>query len=136
MPNDPDEPVDDVVDDTADDARSVLERELYWGVDPSSAADQSTRQIRIALHDFAASMRADERSRIPRREPLLGSASPWKRQVKGWFYVVLRPVTHRYDRLLGDLATLNRMLAERLADAEAEIERLRGAAEDRSSGKT
>jgi hypothetical protein len=65
----------------------------------------------------------------------LGSASSWKRQVKGWSYVVLRPVTHRYDRLLGDLATLNRMLAERLADAEAEIERLRGASEERGSSE-
>jgi hypothetical protein len=45
--------------------------------------------------------------------------------VKVLIYQALRPVTHRYDRLLGDLAAMNRMLAERLADAEAEIDALR-----------
>jgi hypothetical protein len=45
--------------------------------------------------------------------------------VKVFSYVALRPITHRYDRLLGDLATLTRMLAERLADAEAEIDALK-----------
>lgn len=115
----------DDADDVTDDARSVLERELYWAGDPSTPTSQSTRQLRIALHDFAAAMRADERSRIPRQEPLLGSAAKWKRSVKVFSYVALRPITHRYDRLLGDLATLTRMLAERLADAEAEIDALK-----------
>lgn len=114
-----------------DDARSVLERELYWAGDPSTPTSQSTRQLRIALHDFAAAMRADERSRIPRQEPLLGSAAKWKRSVKVFSYVALRPITHRYDRLLGDLATLTRMLAERLADAEAEIDALKKERQDR-----
>jgi hypothetical protein len=36
-----------------------------------------------------------------------------------------RPISRRYDRLLADLATLTRMLADRLDAAEAEIERLR-----------
>jgi hypothetical protein len=118
--------------DDTNDARSVLERELYWAGDPSTPTSQSTRQLRIALHDFAAAMRADERSRIPRQEPLLGSAARWKRSVKVSFYVALRPITHRYDRLLGDLATLTRMLAERLADAEAEIDALKKERQDRS----
>jgi hypothetical protein len=107
------------------DARRTLERELYWAGDPTTAESGSTRQLRIALHDFAAALRADSRSRVPRQEPLLGSASRWKRNVKVSFYLALRPVTHRYDRLLADLATLTRMLAERLADAEAEIAQLR-----------
>ena len=107
-----------------DDARRILERELYWAGDPTTPASGSTRQIRIALHDFAAALRADARSRVPRQEPLLGSASRWKRNVKVSFYLALRPVTHRYDRLLADLATLTRMLAERLADAEAEVAQL------------
>lgn len=115
-----------------DDARRVLERELYWAGDPSTSTSESTRQLRIALHDFAAAMRADSRSRVPRQEPLLGSSSRWKRSVKIFIYVALRPITHRYDRLLGDLATLSRMLAERLADAEAEIASLRETLEDRS----
>lgn len=108
-----------------DDARRILERELYWAGDPTTAESGSTRQLRIALHDFAAALRADSRSRVPRQEPLLGSASRWKRNVKVSFYLALRPVTHRYDRLLADLATLTRMLAERLADAEAEIAQLK-----------
>jgi hypothetical protein len=108
-----------------DDARDVLERELYWAGDPNTRTSQSTRELRIALHDFAARMRADERSRVPRQEPLIGSASRWKRSVKVLIYQALRPVTHRYDRLLGDLAAMNRMLAERLADAETEIDALR-----------
>lgn len=128
----PDPPKDDDDVPTGDDARSVLERELYWAGDPSTPTSESTRQLRIAFHEFAAAMRSDARSRIPRQEPLLGSASRWKRSVKVFFYVALRPITHRYDRLLADLATLNRMLAERLADAEAEIASLRETLEDRS----
>jgi hypothetical protein len=116
-----------------DDARRILERELYWAGDPSTPTSESTRQLRIALHEFAAAMRADSRSRVPRQEPLLGSASRWKRSVKVFFYVALRPITHRYDRLLGDLATLNRMLAERLADVEAEVVELRKELEERRS---
>jgi hypothetical protein len=115
-----------------DDARRTLERELYWAGDPTTAESGSTRQLRIALHDFAAALRADSRSRVPRQELLLGSASRWKRNVKVSFYLALRPVTHRYDRLLADLATLTRMLAERLADAEAEIAQLRERLADRA----
>lgn len=113
-----------------DDARKVLERELYWAGDASTATSQSTRELRIALHDFAAAMRADERSRVPRQEPLLGSMSRWKRSLKVVMYEALRPVTHRYDRLLGDLASMNRVVVERLAEAEAEIESLRHDIED------
>jgi hypothetical protein len=113
-----------------DDARSVLERELYWAGDPNTPTSQSTKQLRIALHDFAARMRADERSRVPRQEPLLGSATRWKRSMKVTVYSTLRPVTHRYDRLLAELATMSRMLAERLADAEAQIETLRREVEE------
>jgi hypothetical protein len=113
-----------------DDARSVLERELYWAGDPTPAGG-STSEVRIGLHDFVASMRADERSPIPRREPLLGSQAPWKRNSKLLMYRALRPVSRRYDRLLGDLAALTRALADRLAEAEAEIEKLRSALEDR-----
>src|SRR5581483_5510772 len=107
----------------AEDPRAVLERELYWAGDATSPTSQSTRELRVALHDFAATMRADERSPIPRDEPQLGSPSRWKRKTKASFYVLLRPITHRYDRLLADL----------LADAEAEIARLREAIEARDS---
>lgn len=109
---------------TGSDARLALERELYWAEDATPRTNLSTQELRVALHEFAAVMRADERAIIPRDEPLLGSARRWRRQFKGGMYYFLRPITHRYDRLLGDLATLNRMLADRLADAEAEVHRL------------
>ncbi len=115
--------------DANDDARSVLERELYWAGDPTTSASRSTAELRVALQDFVAVLRADERSPIPRQEPLLGSQAPWKRNTKLLIYRAVRPVSRRYDRLLGDLATLTRTLADRLADAEAEIERLRSALE-------
>lgn len=89
-----------------------------------SADVNRTSELRVALHDFAATLRADEHAPIPRDEPQLGSLTPWKRKVKASLYRVLRPITHRYDRLLADLATLTRSLADRLAEAEAEIERL------------
>jgi hypothetical protein len=40
-------------------------------------------------------------------------------------YRLLRPVSWRYDRLLGDLAELNAALADRVIVLEAEVERLR-----------
>jgi hypothetical protein len=46
-------------------------------------------------------------------------------------YRAIRPVSRRYDRLLADLGTLTRMLADRLAEAEAEIERLRAQLDQR-----
>jgi hypothetical protein len=79
-------------------------------------------------------MRADELSTVPRDEPQLVSRSRWRRKVKIGFYTILRPITHRYDRLIGELAVLSRMLADRLADAEAEIQRLRDEREGRDSG--
>ena len=118
-----------------EDPRAVLERELYWASDPSPSTIRNTRELRIAFHDFAAMMRADERSVVPRDEPQLGSPTRWKRKAKASFYVMLRPITHRYDRLLADLATLDRILAERLADAEAEIARLREALEGGEEGR-
>jgi uncharacterized small protein (DUF1192 family) len=48
-------------------------------------------------------------------------------------YRAVRPVSRRYDRLLADLGTLTRMLADRLGEAEAEIERLRAELERRST---
>lgn len=118
---------------TGSDARLALERELYWAEDATPRTNLSTQELRVALHEFAAVMRADERAVIPRDEPLLGSARRWRRQFKGGMYYFLRPITHRYDRLLGDLATLNRILADRLADAEAEVQRLREIVEGREA---
>jgi len=117
----------------AGDARAALERELYWAEDVTRRTNSSTQDVRVALHEFAAVMKADERAVIPRDEPQLGSSRRWRRRLKGGMFFFLRPVMHRYDRLLGELAMLNRMLADRLADAEAEIERLRGIVEGREA---
>jgi hypothetical protein len=108
-----------------DEARRLLERELYWAGDPRPSQADRTSELRIALQDFAAVVRADEHAPIPREEPQLGSPTMWKRRFKASMYQALRPVTHRYDRLIADLATMTRSLADRLAEAEAEIERLR-----------
>ena len=114
-----------------DPALGDLERELYWAEDVTPRANMTTAEIRVALHEFAAVMRADERAAIPRDEPQLGSMSKWRRGLKAQLFSFLRPIGHRYDRLLGDLAVLTRTLADRLADAEAEVDRLRRQLEER-----
>jgi hypothetical protein len=118
---------------TGDYARLALERELYWAEDATPRTDLSTQELRVVLHEFIAVMRADERAIIPRDEPLIGSTRRWRRRFKGGLFFVLRPITHRYDRLLGDLALLARILADRLSDAESELERLRGIVEGREA---
>ncbi len=94
----------------------------------------TTSQVRDELHDFVALMRADERLIIPRGEPNLASTSRWRRQLKLRLFRLLRPVSWRYDRLLADHAELTTSLAERLAEAEAEVTRLRKLVEDREEG--
>ena len=118
--------------DPNDDARSALERELYWAGHTTNAETGTTSELRAELQDFVAVMRADERSPFPRQEPLLGSQTPWKRRTKLLMYRGTRPISRRYDRLLADLATLTRMLADRLDAAEVEIERLRAELEARA----
>jgi hypothetical protein len=85
----------------------------------------TTPDVRDELHDFAALMRADEKLAIPRGEPNLAAISRWRRQLKLRLFRLLRPISWRYDRLLGDHAELTTVLAERLAAAESEIARLR-----------
>jgi len=106
-------------------ARDMLERELYWAEDATQRANLSTKELRVALHEFAAALKADQRTIIPWNEPQLGSTKRWRRRMKGGIYYLLRPVTRRYDRLLLDLASLARLLADRLAEAEGELDRLR-----------
>ncbi|HLB62654.1 MAG TPA: hypothetical protein VJN50_07985 [Actinomycetota bacterium] len=106
------------------DLRASLEREMYWG-EEASKAHLSSGELRDAIHDFAALLRADERELIPRGEPNLGSHSRWRRQTKLRLFRVLRPITRRYDRLTGDLAELTQALADRVTALEAEVTRLR-----------
>jgi len=85
----------------------------------------STADVRNALHDFAALMRADERLAIPRGEPNLASISRSRRLLKLRLFRLMRPISWRYDRLLAEHAELTAALAERLQAAEAEVGRLR-----------
>ena len=103
----------------------ALLRELYWAEEATPRGRMSTPDVRDELHDFAALMRADEKLVIPRGEPNLASISRWRRQLKLRLFRLMRPISWRYDRLLGDHAELTTALAERLAAAEAEVARLR-----------
>ena len=98
---------------------------MYWAEEATPRGRMSTPDVRDELHDFAALMRADEKLVIPRGEPNLAAMSRWRRQLKLRLFRLMRPISWRYDRLLGDHAELTTTLAERLAAAEAEIGRLR-----------
>ncbi len=107
------------------DAREALERELYWAEEATPRSRMDVAEVRDALHDFAALMRDDERQMIPRGEPNLASPRRWRRRLKFRVFRLLRPVSRRYDRLLGDLGELAAALADRVASLEAEVARLR-----------
>lgn len=111
--------------------RSALERELYWAEEATPRARMDTGQLRDALHDFAGLMRADEKEMIPRGEPNLAAVSRWKRQGKLRLFRFVRPISRRYDRLLAELGGLTQALSERVAELEAEVERLRSELEER-----
>jgi hypothetical protein len=107
------------------DLLDALARELYWAEEATPRSRMDTGEVRDALHDFAVSMREDERQVIPRGEPNLSSTSRWRRRLKLRLFRLFRPVSWRYDRLLGDLGELNAALADRVAALEAEVGRLR-----------
>ena len=105
--------------------RDALARELYWAEEATPRSRMDTAGVRDALHDFALLMRDDEKQVIPRGEPNLSSRSRWKRRLKFRLFRLFRPISWRYDRLLGDLGELNAALADRVAQLEAEVARLR-----------
>ncbi len=107
------------------DAKAALERELYWAEDSTPRSRMTIAEVRDALHDFASLMRSDEKRMIPRGEPTLAARKRWKRQLKLRLFRVNRPISWRYDRLLGDLGELAAALADRVAALEAEVARLR-----------
>jgi hypothetical protein len=117
-----------------DPAASELARELYWAQDRVSRARLTTPEVRDRLMDLAAQLRADELAAVPQGEGYLASPSRWRRRVKYGLFRSLRPVSRRYDRLVGDLAELTTGLAERLMAAEVEIARLRGAIGEDDAG--
>jgi hypothetical protein len=107
------------------DLRDALAREMYWAEEATPRSRMGTGEVRDALHDFAALMRDDERQVVPRGEPNLSSRTRWRRRLKLRLFRLFRPISWRYDRLLGDLGELNAALADRVAVLEAEVARLR-----------
>jgi hypothetical protein len=112
-------------------ARTSLERELYWAEEATPRSRMDTSEVRDALHDFAVMMREDEKQAIPRGEPNLAARKRWKRQLKLRLFRLMRPISWRYDRLLGDVGELAAALADRVAVLEAEVARLREELEGR-----
>jgi hypothetical protein len=129
MPGQPDpEPTDHAADELA--------RELYWAQDRVSRARLTTPEVRDRLMDLSAQLRADEQASVPQGEGYLASPSRWRRKLKYGLFRSLRPVSRRYDRVVGDLAELSTGLAERLMAAEVEIAQLRRAAGQDDAGGT
>jgi hypothetical protein len=112
-------------------ADEALERELYWAEQRTTRGPtvHTIAELREALREFEALMLDDERNMYPRAEPNLAGGTKWRRALKLRVYRFLRPVTRRYDRLIGELAGLTLSLAERLRESEAEVARLRASQE-------
>ena len=106
------------------DARSALEREIYWAEDASVRSRMDTSEVRDLLHDFAMLMRADEKQAVPRGEPELGSGSRMRRKTKVLQFRLLRPMRRRNDRLLAEFGELTAALADRVVALESEVEEL------------
>ena len=105
--------------------RDALAREMYWAEEATPRSKMDTAAVRDALHDFALLMRDDEKQVIPRGEPNLASRRRYRRRLKVRMFRLFRPISWRYDRLLADLGELNAALADRVAELEAEVDRLR-----------
>jgi SAM-dependent methyltransferase len=86
----------------------------------------STRELASALRDLVTRLRTEQDQWLPRDDPVLGSASSWKRTLKSIVFRSTRPATRRYDRLSAELATVAAELAYRLAEAEEETRKARG----------
>jgi cytosine/adenosine deaminase-related metal-dependent hydrolase len=110
---------------SVDPTTASLAREVYWASDGASRPSAAVGSLRGRLDAFIQQMRADERQLMPFGETLLGSAAGWKRRTKLAVWRLTRFSTKRYDRLLADLAEMNRELAQRLHETEEEVARLR-----------
>lgn len=107
------------------DARSALEREIYWAEEATARSRMDTSEVRDLLHDFAMLMRADLKQAVPRGEPELGSGSRMRRKTKVMQFRLLRPLRRRNDRLLAEFGELTAALADRVVALESEVKELR-----------
>lgn len=119
-----------------DPATDELIRQLYWEQGGAPPGVLGAADVRERLIEFLAQMRTDQNLVIPFGEPTLSSPSAWKRRLKYLIFRLGRPVSWRYDRLVGDLAHLSVGLAERLVAAETEIARLRERVEGSDPGSS
>jgi hypothetical protein len=112
------------------DALAILARELYWAGDPGARTPIDTGSVRERLHSFAHRLRIEARETYPSSETGLDRSPRLRRRTKRGLWYGIRFATLRYDRLLAELAELNAQLAQRLAETERELERLRGQGPD------
>jgi hypothetical protein len=117
----------------ASDAIEALARELYWvgGATTRIAADAGS--LRERLQTFAHRLRVDAMELYPSSEMGLEPSPRIRRRFKRVLWHLGRFATLRYDRMLAELAELNAQLAERLAETERELERLRAERGDRDA---
>jgi hypothetical protein len=107
------------------DALAILARELYWAAGPRASTTLDTGSVRERLNSFAHRMQVESRELYPATEPMLDPDGRLRRKAKRAIWHRIRFATFRYDRLIAELAELNAQLAERLATAERELDRLR-----------
>lgn len=105
-------------------ARSLLERELYWAVEPGGGAPGPLRDLRRRLEELADTLRADLARPFPARDPALEAGSRWRRAVKRFLYRFLRPFTRRHDRLASELAAMSLELVDHLVRVQADLRRV------------
>jgi hypothetical protein len=116
----------------SDAAAASLAREVYWAGDGVSRVPSDVGSLRDRLDAFSHQLRVEQRQLVPMGETLLASAAGWKRWTKLILWRLSRFSTMRYDRLLADLAEMNRELAQRLSETEEDVSRLREDLERRS----
>ncbi len=86
----------------------------------------TTRELAAALRELVTRLRGEQNQPFPQGEAFLQSPSSVRRRLKTLVFRITRPATRRYDRLLGDLATVASDLASRLAEAEEVVRKARG----------
>ena len=117
-----------------DPAADALVRQLYWEQPGTPPSALGASDVRERLIEFLAKMRTDQNLLIPFGESTLSSRHRSRRRIKYVIFRLARPISWRYDRLIGDLAELSVGLAERLVAAETELARLRERVEAEDPG--
>jgi hypothetical protein len=113
----------------------MLRQELYWAQAGVRRFRADTVAIRDQLQGYAFRRRTEEAHRGPHGDRL-PARSAARRLVKTGLWRTLRFMTVRFERLLADLSELNAGLAERVVEAEREIERLRAELDELRRGRS